>query len=214
MKNAKTLYFGKNPQISSDDLRSKYHHSIKNLIRHIIQVVSKSTQVYNECQQWIPAWKTQNLVFRTKRSISDPSPLLKIPLFDREYYSAYYSTGFRVNTGIWANVSNEYQLEKFKTLVFRKKLPVFVQWASFEVSPFDREFNSAHHSSDFRLNTGICANVSKDYSNPLLTFLISSLRVFELKNLFQNSPKKPCDHSDFTTLEAFHQYISSINSLP
>ena len=58
-----------------------------------------------------------------------------------------------------------------KNLVFRTKPSVFVRWPTLRISPFDREFNSAYYSSGFRLNTGIWANVSKDYSNPLLTFL-------------------------------------------
>ena len=42
----KTHCFGRNPQFSSDDLPSKYHHWTENLILHITQVVSESTQVY------------------------------------------------------------------------------------------------------------------------------------------------------------------------
>ena len=42
----KTPCFGRHPQFSSDDLPSKYHHSIENLILHISQVVSESTQIY------------------------------------------------------------------------------------------------------------------------------------------------------------------------
>ena len=48
-----------------------------------------------------------------------------LPL-SREFNSACYSTGFRINTGIWANVSNEYQLENPQKSVFRTKPLVFV----------------------------------------------------------------------------------------
>ena len=41
------------------------------------------------------------------------------------------------------------------------------------VSPFDREFNSASNTTNERSNTSLEANVSKKYSNPLLTFLTS-----------------------------------------
>ena len=84
-----------------------------------------------------------------------------LPL-SREFNSACYSTGFKINTGIWANVSSEYQLENPKISVFPTKPIVFVWWPTPKIPPFDREFKSAYHSTGFRINTGIWANISNE----------------------------------------------------
>ena len=80
----------------------------------------------------------------------------------REFNSAYYSSGFRINTGIWANASSEYQLGHPKSSVFPTKPLVFVRWPTLEKAPFDREFISAYYSSSFRINTGVWANISNE----------------------------------------------------
>ena len=105
----------------------------------------------------------QNSVFWTKPSVFVWWPTLKIPLLDREFNSAYYPSGFRINTSLWANVSSEYQLENPKSSVFWTKPLVFVWWPTLKISPFDGEFNSAYYSSRFRINTSLWANVSSEY---------------------------------------------------
>ena len=84
-----------------------------------------------------------------------------LPL-SREFNSACYSNGFSINTGIWANVSSQYQLENPKISVFPTKPIVFVSWPTLKITPFDREFISAYHSTSFRINTGIWANISNE----------------------------------------------------
>ena len=105
----------------------------------------------------------KNSVFWTKPLVLLRSPTLKMQPFDRQFKSAYYWSGFRINTGIWANVSNEHQLENPKNSVFRTNSLGFVRWPTLKIPPFDREFKSSYYSSGSRINTGIWANVSSEY---------------------------------------------------
>ena len=57
-KTPKSQYFGRNLKFSSDDLTSKYHHSIENLNFHIAQVVSELTQVHEQMSEMNTSWKT------------------------------------------------------------------------------------------------------------------------------------------------------------
>ena len=86
-----------------------------------------------------------------------------MPSFDIEFKSTYYSSDFQINTGIWANVSNEYQLENPQKSVFRVKPLVFVRWPILEILSFDTELKSTYYSSDFRIDTAIWANLSNEY---------------------------------------------------
>ena len=51
------------------------------------------------------------------------------------------------------------------------KIPVFRCVSSVKSPPFDAEFNSASNITNQRANTSPGTDISRKYSNPLLTFL-------------------------------------------